>query len=255
MRSAATRITTRAALERLTFGSLDWPGKTTRLDPDSVDAYLQRASTAGSSLAELYHVNTGLTRAAVPRLLAAQTDPVVLCRAVVRRTAATSWEASEDANPVPAWLEQLTGALVEALVLEDFFAVEVRLLLEGGLHMLEPVARRWQLLGEPAPADLALARAAIRLLPSAGELSEADAVLVLVGRFGRYDALYGTRGYRRTLVEAGRIAQAILTAARQYRVGARAVTEFADVELNAVALADGVEEACLVAIELEGPAR
>ena len=66
-------------------------------------------------------------------------------------------------------------------------------------------------------------------------------------------SLYGTRGYRRTLLEAGGVTQVALRLAIDAGMAARARFEFLDRVIDAVLESDGTEESTLVIIDLEGP--
>ena len=77
-------------------------------------------------------------------------------------------------------------------------------------------------------------------------------MLLVLGSFARNDILFGPRGYRRTLVEAGRMAEEVVANADRSGISRRVIYEFIDRELDSVMEADGVEQGTLIVIELDG---
>jgi hypothetical protein len=78
-------------------------------------------------------------------------------------------------------------------------------------------------------------------------------LMFLVGSLARNDLLYGARGYRRTLLEAGRVTEVALRESANTGIIARARLEFIDRTVDSVLESDGTEESVLVVIDLEGP--
>ncbi|MCM3905796.1 MAG: hypothetical protein ND866_29235 [Pyrinomonadaceae bacterium] len=77
-------------------------------------------------------------------------------------------------------------------------------------------------------------------------------IAFVMGNFARNDVLYGSRGYRRTLVEAGRVTDRVLHKAAELQLVAKCRCEFIDRDIDAVLEADGIEEGTIVVIELGG---
>ncbi len=61
-------------MDQVVFSALDWPGKTVRLERNSLEDYCQRPSSSRLSIAELYHENSKLFPAMVAELAAATLD-------------------------------------------------------------------------------------------------------------------------------------------------------------------------------------
>ncbi len=74
--------------------------------------------------------------------------------------------------------------------------------------------------------------------------------MFLIGCFARNDLLWGARGYRRTLLSGGRIAERIAAIAFQVGLQTRIIYEFDDHRVDAAIDVDGVEEGTLAVIEL-----
>ena len=92
-------------------------------------------------------------------------------------------------------------------------------------------------------------RSALRLTISADALPEGP-MLFLIGCFARNDVLFGARGYRRTVLEAGQVTAGLLAEAERLGLDTVPIFEFTDRDLDAVMEADGIEEGALVAIAI-----
>jgi hypothetical protein len=83
------------------------------------------------------------------------------------------------------------------------------------------------------------------------ELEDEDGVLLFVlGVPWRYMALQGPRGYRRTLIEAGRVLQALEDAASRDGSELQVSLDFYDARLDDALRVDGVERATLAAVAM-----
>jgi hypothetical protein len=240
------RISAEAALDLLRFSPIDWPGKTVRLDPDSAQEQLQRAWSGRVSIAELYHVNSKLSRSKTPRLLAARTDGETLRRTVVGQTT----DNPRSRSSPPDELGRIVARASTTLDDDAFFTVELRAIVGNVVFAFEPATTNWLEVDTLEPSTADAVGEALRPWPTVGQPIDNPIVLVVIARFGRGEALYGPRAYRRALIDAGRLSQAVLDAARQAGAAARLVTEFLDGDLDDAVRVDGVEEGSLAAIEL-----
>jgi hypothetical protein len=256
------RLSASAALDLLVYSPLDWPGKTVRLGPDSAESHLQRPSSGVPSIAEVYHANSALGPASVARLLAARTDVAELRREVIKRSAAASPRPGPD-DPSPSdRVAGLLHAARNATGVDLFYGLELRVVQDGFLYAFEPLTGTCPVVAALTVADLRAVDRGLHLLepsvaeaerrqPGAGAPGSPDALILLVGRFGRHDVLYGPRGYRRTLIEAGRLSQELLRLAGERGIRAALITEYFDHDLDRAALTDGVDDGCLAVVELE----
>jgi hypothetical protein len=239
-------LTAEKLVEEVAFSGLDWPGKTVRLERDTVQDYLQRPASAQPSIAELYHENSMLFSQMAAELGAARLPVNAVRNEFMRRRAATL------ASGPPAELigrrRVLCTQLVQAVPLDLFYAVELVLAQDGQLAAHEPMADRLALVKRLSAGDVAAMASAIHLLDDSPALL--SPALFVLGNFARNDLLYGVRGYRRTLLEAGSVTQVALALAHGLGLTGRAHFEFADRALNGVLEADGVEVGILVCIEL-----
>jgi hypothetical protein len=223
-----------------------WPGRTVRLERDSLLDCRGRGASAHISVAELYHENSKLSPRHLPELVHGAVDATAFRREYLRRRAlvarATGREDPPDAAP---WRELLDGAAAEDPDL--LYAIEPRLLVHDGVYAHEPSAP-FRLVRRLAPADLDGLFAALALLAPVPDRSGAQ--VFLVGCFARNEILLGPRGYRRTLVEAGQVAAGIARHAR--RLGRDPVVrrEFSDRDVDRVMEVDGVEHSVVVAVGL-----
>jgi len=248
-RRARDRLTTHKVFDEVVFSSLDWPWKTVRLEHDTLQDYSQRSSSAIISLAELYHENSKLFTQKLPDLAATRIDSDQLRRGFLERRSSAVVNVPE--VNVTVECRKMLSAIVHASSAELFYAIELRLATENMLLFHEPVSDKLQLLKRISADERIRVRNALRLLAPHDEREHTGPVLFVVGNFARNDLLFGSRGYRRTLIDAGRVTQGVLAIARQVGLAARLRTEFADRDLDLVVEADGVEEGVVIAIELE----
>lgn len=228
---------------------VDWPGKTIRLEPDSVLDYRNRSVLPRVSVAELYHENSKLAPHMVTWLAASRVDPAAVRDEFVNRRARV-WRSGRFRDVGSPAARRLLRGTAERVPRGLFYAVEVRLACVGGLGLFEPVTGQVRLVKELALTEME------RLLTATGiartgtetEAHETEAALI-VGCFPRNELLFGPRGYRRTLMEAGVLTSELCKAAPgEFSVTAH--YEFDDYEVDAVAEADGTEESVLAVIEL-----
>jgi hypothetical protein len=249
LRRTQAQLSPKKFVDEVAFSALDWPGKTLRLERDSLQDYCQRPASAQVSIAELYHENSKLYPAMVGELAAAYVDIDGIRREFIqRRAAALANGPQAELGAAPrAWL---TG-LAQVVPSELFYAIELRIAESGVLASHEPVSNRFILTKRFSDADSADWAGSLRLLEALGQ--PPASTLFLIGNFARNDLLFGARGYRRTLLEAGRVLEIALQVAGRLELFVRPCIEFADRALDLVLEADGVEEGVLAAIEIGDP--
>lgn len=233
-----------------------WPGRTVIAEPDSLLAYRQRPSSAQVSAAELYHENSKLFPARVSELVVSNLDPAVIRQEFLRRRAivvATGGGVELHMGTTP-WRAVLSR-LATAADPELFYAIEVRAVADGRVGLHEPIRDALPAVKLLDAKEHFQLHDALRLLPtttarSQNQPSPTKPWLILVAWFSRNEILFGTRGYRRTLLEAGRVTEEILRLAHDAGLEAQPVYEFADRDVDAVMEADGIEQATLMAIEI-----
>lgn len=239
------------------------PGKLTRLAPSARSSYADRLLAGVPHIAELFHANSRLVPGGRRNVLL---DPRELEH--VRRWFFASacqprereWDfAAARRHGVLADLDDLEASTGLPLrkVLGDGIAKSVYaldLLVVSGdavRRVLPGDARMWLELPLGAEQRIALRRA----LPAAGwPPNSAPPLLVLVGFPWRYMMLQGPRGYRRTLLDAGRVLATIEAAASA--AGRPPLTvhyDFYDGALERALGLDGVERVPLAVVELAGP--
>jgi len=209
-----------------------------------------RSASAQVSVAELYHENSKLNRAHLPELVHTAVDAARFRQEFLRRkrlaAQGADGEDSGDSSSIRPLLE--TACADEP---ELFYAIELRLVTGADVYAYEPAAATFRLVKRLASHQIDELAAALGLMepahPSAGNL----AYVLVLGCFPRNEILLGPRGYRRTLLEAGRIAAAVVREAR--RLGRRPAVryEFDDREVDRLMEVDGVEESVVVAVELD----
>ena len=248
-RRTEERTSPKKLFDEVVFSALDWPLKSVRLERSSLQDYCQRPVSPQISLAELYHENSKLFTGLMPELAATRVDADAVRREFLRRRSAAYGETPGVELDAP-W-QDIVSATVQTAPPELFYAVELRLVLEDRVIFHEPVSNRYLLLKRMSGGEQDRLGRALRIM-APQEPVHSGPMLFLVGSFARNDLLFGARGYRRTLVEAGRVAESALRACRQLGVAPRLCTEFSDRDVDMLLDADGVEEGVVIAIESGG---
>jgi len=222
----------------LRHAPVDPPWKRVRLERDSFMDYRQRSVSANLSVAELYHENSKCFPQMHHELVGFRTQLAEFRRRVVHERAAS------DASGVDCDWNGVLTAVRDASDL--FYAVELRVAAEDVLAVFEPVSDTLQAMKRLSAADWARLRAASDVADDGGPLG------FLLGRFVLNDVLFGSRGYRRTLLEAGRLAQEIAHQAERRGLAFLPAYEFTDRDVDAVMEADGIEEGTVMMFALGG---
>jgi hypothetical protein len=224
---------------------LQWPGRTTRHAVDSLQDYRNRSSSPQPSLAEVYHENSKLGPENLTTIAWTAVDVMELREEYLRRRL-----ARPSVTGAPAEIGACSHVARAAFSSEPelFFAVELLALAREAVHVYEPQLGFIRVSALNADETRAAVEAA-RLLEDTPREAP-SAMLVLLGCFPRNEILLGVRGYRRTLLEAGRLAQTLAAAAGVFDVGVRLHLEFDDREMDGIVGVDGVEQGSLVVVEL-----
>jgi hypothetical protein len=238
-------------LEEVLAAPIDWPDKTVNLERDSLTQYRQRPMTGDPSIAELYHENSKLSPRLLPQLRAAKQDLGELREAFLhRRSVAVQGSGLENLLPLGRLADLLRTSVSADSA--DLYAVEVSVI-QHGIHAVhEPRSGVLQIVKRLSPPELDALSEAIRLTAPPNLPAPGGIYIVLVGNFARNEILLGVRGYRRTLIEAGRVAQRIIESATHLGVAAWPVYEFFDRGVDAVLELDGTERGALIAFEITG---
>jgi hypothetical protein len=250
-RRTRTRLSAQDTLNAVLSAPMGWPGKTVWLEKTAITEYRQRSMSPYPAAAELYHENSKLFRENVSELsidgreAAELRAEFVMRRALVVRSSGAS--ICDLASPWRDVLQSLARVDDPAL----FYSLDLRVLACDWIGNYDPVANILQLVKQPREEDLVLLDQGLRLctdLP--GRWQERGAILLILGSFARNEILLGKRGYRRTLIECGMVAQWILAEAKRLGVTATPLHEFADRSVDSVLEADGIEQSTLMAIGL-----
>src|SRR5262249_11377990 len=108
----------------------------------------------------------------------------------------------------PCWRELLT-AIAQSIDLQLFYAVELRVVADEMLAVYEPPSEVLEVIKRLSFGERSLLREALRLMTAPDEAPHNGPLLFILGCFSRNEVLLGRRGYRRTLLEAGRVTQEI----------------------------------------------
>jgi SagB-type dehydrogenase family enzyme len=118
--------------------------------------------------------------------------------------------------------------------------------LEPGAYVYDPIEHVLLWRGETTADDLHELSKLHTPTPAAA------ATFAIAATFARNRAKYGLRGYRFTLIEAGHLAHAMLTAATALGLASLPWGGFADVEVDTALDLDGLERSCLYLVSIAG---
>ncbi|HYO15215.1 MAG TPA: hypothetical protein VE685_18620 [Thermoanaerobaculia bacterium] len=153
---------------------------------------------------------------------------------------------------LPEGLRSLLRPFTEPGTASDLLYSVDLLVLHGGrlYRLVVRTEHLWVERSISAPEMEALREAVLDL--SDLTLARAEALLFLVACPWRYMLLYGPRGYRHTLLDAGRLLGHLETAARRSHLPLAVAQNFYDARIDRLLLADGVERSTLAILALSG---
>jgi hypothetical protein len=241
-------LTARDFLKEVGRLSLDWPGKTVRLERDSLYDHWQRPVSHQPSIAELYHENSKLFDAVVGELVASRTNVEELRRTVAEQRSGAMRERGGTSVELPSAIGELlvdaSSGLESAL-----FAVEIRVLIGANLAIFDPVRKAAYAMKVLAPAELSAVDTSLTLMGTAPSHGPGRTLFFVTASLARNQILFGPRGYRRSLLEAGQVCQRLLDHIAASGLAATVWFEFADRPIDAAVEVDGIEEATIAVIE------
>jgi len=234
-------------LREATDFELVWPSKTFYLEKNSTVEVRLRSTSPSLSVAELYHENSKLFPEIAGQLAAASLGVTQFRRATFAGAKVKTPPKSALTDSV---ITQLLSFVTARIDLELYYALELRILVGDAIFLYNPAYKVFSRIKTIAPIDKERLRCAVNLiLPLMTGSSETYWVFI-VGRFARNALLFGDRGYRRTVLEAGSLLSEILRGAEHLGVKGLAAYEFTDRDVDAILEVDGVEDGTLVAVRL-----
>jgi len=232
------------------FHSVDNPWKTVRLEPDILTNYCQKPTSLNLSVAEIYHENSKLSMQPVGR----PTLDVpfnVFREQYIRRRRAVLETMQFSTLDLPSLYRDALSAGGRALERDVWYAVGLRAVFVGLMADYEPLAETLRVVKELTESDVSRLQTALN--PARGvavDDPDNSLLLLVIGSFARNEVLYGARGYRQTLLEAGRLIESILQHAKEFGLLVEVGYDFVDREVDAVMEADGTEQGTLAFISL-----
>jgi SagB-type dehydrogenase family enzyme len=221
----------------------------------------QRLMTSAPHIAEVFHENSRISPHSQANLIL-DDDALTAARDWFYTTAfapregvfdlevATEHEVMLDLDAVASHSGRALGRLGDDDLRDTLFGMDLLVLRGHGLYRLFPGNRQLWIEYFLSPEALARVRGA---LPQLALEPEDDTVLAfVVSAAWRYMLLQGPRGYRRTLMDCGRLLTAVDDAAAKHGTLIRVSTDFYDAQLDAVLKLDGVERGTLAAIAFDG---
>jgi hypothetical protein len=243
------RYTADQLLNTVLFGSLAWPGRTVRLERDSLLDYRNRPTSGQVSAAELYHENSKLSPELLPGLALAAVDPSELRREFLRRRGALAARApGHQLGGMELW-DELLGPVAERS-LEQLYAIELRVADGGAVVAYEPASKAFRPVKNLEDGERAQLDTAVLLVDNEEHVPRPLPLLLVLACFPRNEIVFGERGYRRTLLEAGQVTREIVTSAAEHGRTVRIHYEFADRDVDRIMEVDGVELSTVIAIAI-----
>jgi hypothetical protein len=132
------------------------------------------------------------------------------------------------------------------------YAVEITVVEDGIVAFHEPVTRSLQIIKQLSGPDQDSLQRAVRLVAPPNLPPFNGIYLFVTGNFPRNEILFGTRGYRKTLIEAGQLVETVMSKATQLGLVTWPIYDFADRLLDSALEFDGTEQSVLVAFEITG---
>jgi hypothetical protein len=242
--------TPQTLFDEIAMRPIDWPSKTINLERTSSIEYSHRPISGNVSVAELYHVNSKVSRGSLRYARASDLNLYEVRTEFLRRRAAAVQRRS------PAILEHNAALRIllqrsSATKLVYFYAVEIYILLQNKMAVYEPITGNLEVIKELSTDDLNGVRGAARLIAPPNIPPFEGWYLFIVGNFARNEIMLGVRGYRRTLIEVGQVAESLMNSATELDIKVFAIYDFDDRVLEAALDVDGTERSVLVAFELE----
>jgi hypothetical protein len=227
------------------YSPVRWPWKSVRLERSSLLDGRERCTSPNVAIAELFHENSKLFPQMLDELAFRHLDLEALRRrAVEARATALQAHGVDELDATSPWVRVIRRS-AEVVPVGLLYAVEVRIATVDSLAVHEPISNGVRVVKRLAAADRARLQTATGFGPH--DCDPASGTLFVVGAFIRNALLYGSRGYRRTLLEAGQVAQHIKAAAEVEGLGLVEAFEFIDRDVDDVLELDGIEHGSLIA--------
>lgn len=234
--------------QRTLFRSATLPWKTVHLDPTALEDYAGRPLSQRVAVAELYHQNSKLYPQHPALAQPPARSPQETRRDfVLRRTHAAGQDPVAAPDGAARLLELVRRAAAQGP--ETLYGIDLRLVVGQRLFACEPCSAQLRPIRDLEGDKLrrlyaALAPGEPRLPPP-----RSRAVLALVGSFARNEILLGSRGYRRTVLDAGRFLGALEAAAHGERtLTLEPLLEFYDRVIDRILEVDGTEQGTLALV-------
>jgi hypothetical protein len=234
------------------------PSKTVILEKDSFTDIMQRYTNANVNLAEFYHENSKLSKYNIEGISAINIqdlNSLIRSIALLPRNIPlpkipfeNNWKSKarkEIASEIQVFhiLRELTD--------EDctfFFDCEFKIITsEGKFLTYDPSSKNLYIHKQNT---LPFEKLHELLLIKDTAISDIKCIIVIIGVFIRNAVLFGTRGYRKTLIDTGRAAEYLMTKLNNTDLSVKIISEFFDREINMAAGCDGVEKAVLIVMTI-----
>lgn len=255
------KITQKDIHESIESGHLPIPSKTLPFEKNSLTDVVQRFSNANTNLAELYHENSKLSKYNLEGIAGRKIDDLAsFKKSIVRAprniplpqvSRSNDNTCAEKGNSKYLQLELLS--IFNKLAHDDctlFYDCELKLVVPDSQVLTYDPSSKSLYLEQKYSTMTVYKTLSESLLIEEDSLQGEESFIMISSSFPRNMSLYGIRGYRRTLLDAGRIGEYIRQELHKLDYDSKMITEFYDREINILIGLDGIERAAILAISL-----
>ncbi|QOZ70139.1 hypothetical protein [Bradyrhizobium arachidis] len=146
----------------------------------------------------------------------------------------------------PPW-QALLSSLAHPALLQFYYTCEVRVVVNATIGILEPVSGVVYIAKQIDEIHLDSLKRSTAVLGNTPSEDLSFPLIAVVASFARNDLLFGARGYRHALMEAGQLCREITRAAAAGGIDLDCYLEFIDADVDQTMECDGLEE-CVVAL-------
>jgi hypothetical protein len=250
------RISFTELLEELISNKISMPQKTTYLERNSLTDVTQRFTNVNYNIAELYHENSKLSKYTIEEMVVKKLDDV---KSFKERTVLTPYkvalpnfnfkkESSKEHNRLFA-IAKLAEVLHELMKTPDLlYSLDLKIVLNtGDLLWFNPAQNELYIERSLSTLEMSNLQECIFDVSSI-PIKSYQVGICIVGLFLRNMVLYGIRGYRKTLIEAGQVAQFISQKLEMVNLQTDIITEFHDRDMDLLLGCDGIERSILLTL-------
>lgn len=236
-------------LKVLISNKISLPPKTIHLEKNSITDITQRYVNTNWNIAEMYHENSKLSRYNIEAILSNSRSKSFITkfvngvRSVSQLEKASCKYGLNMENPI---LYNILNIFKSIENINLLYSIELYILIRKSQSLL-----CFDNSSKSLYLDRNLSDSQIKDFSEGFNYENpgnSDFCICIIGVFIRNMLLFGIRGYRKTLVEAGRIGQHIIDKLKEKGIESKMITEFFDRDLDRILECDGIERSIISSI-------